>query len=322
MAKYFYYNEKGEKKGAFSGKEIKALAKGGLINPQTVIETEEGKKYYAHGIGGVEFVNADAGQNVSVVPGPIPASKPPNSSASTPQKNYDPIDIQKIEKLSRIGQQQNTKPLNKTVQYMAGGGCVGLCISILIAITIVFNTNEWTDFHTGAIIAAVVIALVSVALFANIESILWAQKETEYRNALSELQKNPSNPELRNKVLALGRNLIEDERKKKIGNKDHIPKYTEQSLSNDLMVCLSGNTSAPVNTAEEIQKLNDLYSSGIITQEEFERGKALFLGTPKDRSQQILESLSNLHQMKRQGAVSESEYNMAKWELLSGKLVK
>jgi len=53
--RYFYYNDEGEKRGGFSGKEIKALAKSGLIKPDTVIETEDGKKYKAVGIGGVEF---------------------------------------------------------------------------------------------------------------------------------------------------------------------------------------------------------------------------------------------------------------------------
>jgi hypothetical protein len=35
------------------------LAKSGLINPDTVIETEEGKQYKAIGIGGVEFGSAE-----------------------------------------------------------------------------------------------------------------------------------------------------------------------------------------------------------------------------------------------------------------------
>ncbi|MDR0328771.1 MAG: DUF4339 domain-containing protein [Planctomycetaceae bacterium] len=82
--KYFYYNEKGEKKGAFSGKEIKALAKGGLINPQTIIETEEGEKYYAHGIGGVEFggVMPDnpAEWHIPVKTVEVPLSKPVSST--------------------------------------------------------------------------------------------------------------------------------------------------------------------------------------------------------------------------------------------------
>ena len=55
MARYFYHNEKGEKRGAFSGKEIKAMAKAGLIKPDTAIETEDRKQYHAHGIDGIEF---------------------------------------------------------------------------------------------------------------------------------------------------------------------------------------------------------------------------------------------------------------------------
>ena len=57
--RYFYYNDEGEKRGGFSGKEIKALAKSGLIKPETVIETEDGKKYRAGGIEGMEFRNTD-----------------------------------------------------------------------------------------------------------------------------------------------------------------------------------------------------------------------------------------------------------------------
>ena len=74
MAKYFYYNEKGEKKGAFSGKEIKALAKAGLINPQTIIETEEGKQYYAHGIENLKFGYENTSRNpfTNNPPKPVP----------------------------------------------------------------------------------------------------------------------------------------------------------------------------------------------------------------------------------------------------------
>ena len=93
------------------------------------------------------------------------------------------------------------------------------------------------------------------------------------------------------------------------------------AVNRDILLYLQKNQSQ-VNTTEEIHKLGELFSSGVITQEEFERGKSLFLGAPKDRSQEILEALSNLQQLKNQGAISESEYNMTKWELLSGKLVK
>lgn len=55
--RYGYYNHKGERKGDFSGKEIKRLARAGIITPETIIETPEGDKYKAIGIEGVVFGN-------------------------------------------------------------------------------------------------------------------------------------------------------------------------------------------------------------------------------------------------------------------------
>jgi hypothetical protein len=55
--RYGYYNYKGERKGDFSGKEIKRLARAGIITPETIIETPEGDKYKAIGIEGVVFGN-------------------------------------------------------------------------------------------------------------------------------------------------------------------------------------------------------------------------------------------------------------------------
>jgi hypothetical protein len=101
---------------------------------------------------------------------------------------------------------------------------------------------------------------------------------------------------------------------------ERIQKETERR---NILLELKNRTQVlPSNTAGEIQKLNDLYSSGVISLEEFERGKSLFLGKPQSATQQILEALSNLQQLMKQGAISESEYNMTKWDLLSGKLVK
>jgi len=54
MARYFYYNENGEKIETFSEPAIKALAKAGLINPDTLIEVEIKDKNEIFGIfGGV-----------------------------------------------------------------------------------------------------------------------------------------------------------------------------------------------------------------------------------------------------------------------------
>jgi hypothetical protein len=65
---YFYYDYLGEKKGAFSGKDIKALAKDGNILPDTVIETADGKQFLARGIAGIEFWNGDKTEVPAAVP--------------------------------------------------------------------------------------------------------------------------------------------------------------------------------------------------------------------------------------------------------------
>lgn len=112
---YFYYNDKGEKRGGFSGREIKALAKSGLIKPETVIETEDGKQYKAIGIGGVEFGSEERKESTpsefessiivlsadnpfidktEPIPVSVPVLTPPVAQESTPPQSgrNEPID--------------------------------------------------------------------------------------------------------------------------------------------------------------------------------------------------------------------------------------
>ena len=44
MAKWFYYNESGEKIEVTGG-QLKGLAKAGMITPDTIVETEEGNPH-------------------------------------------------------------------------------------------------------------------------------------------------------------------------------------------------------------------------------------------------------------------------------------
>ena len=55
MAKWFYYNESGEKIEVTGG-QLKGLAKAGTITPDTVVETEEGKSAPARKVKGLTFV--------------------------------------------------------------------------------------------------------------------------------------------------------------------------------------------------------------------------------------------------------------------------
>jgi len=54
MATWYYYNEQGDKI-AVTGGQLKGLAKAGQITPETVIETEDGKKARAGKVKGLTF---------------------------------------------------------------------------------------------------------------------------------------------------------------------------------------------------------------------------------------------------------------------------
>jgi hypothetical protein len=99
--------------------------------------------------------------------------------------------------------------------------------------------------------------------------------------------------------------------------------WTEQRFANDLATLVAtGQSNNSDNVATQIEKLDNLHKNGIITQEELASGKALFLGNPPNIAAQTLDILDGLHKLKTSGALSESEYNVKKWELLSGKNLK
>ena len=58
---WFYYDNNGQKQGPVTGGQLKGLAKAGMITPETIVETEEGKKAPASKIQGLNF--AETAQN-------------------------------------------------------------------------------------------------------------------------------------------------------------------------------------------------------------------------------------------------------------------
>jgi hypothetical protein len=131
--------------------------------------------------------------------------------------------------------------------------------------------------------------------------------------AILDRLKRENSPTLRSELLNVGRCLRE--------LNSFSDEWNEQRLANDLAVLspVAVNSGSPINVAAQIEKLGDLYKKEVITQEEFDRGKALFLGNPPDIAAQTLNVLDGLHKLKTSGALSESEYNFKKWELLGGK---
>ena len=65
MAKWFYYNENGDKIEVTGG-QLKGLAKAGRITPETIVETEEGKTAPARKVKGLTF--GEPAQSESTTP--------------------------------------------------------------------------------------------------------------------------------------------------------------------------------------------------------------------------------------------------------------
>ncbi|GEM_PF-6470908 len=69
--------------------------------------------------------------------------------------------------------------------------------------------------------------------------------------------------------------------------------------------------------ADELAKLSELAKQGALSAAEWDRAKTLYLGKPPDRRAEDTRLLAQLHDLHRAGALSESEFNSKKWEILS-----
>lgn len=74
---------------------------------------------------------------------------------------------------------------------------------------------------------------------------------------------------------------------------------------------------ATTSIADELAKLEALKASGILSAEDWERAKEAYLGKAPDLRENAVEGLRSLHGLYRDGVLSESEFNIKKWEILS-----
>lgn len=114
-----------------------------------------------------------------------------------------------------------------------------------------------------------------------------------------------------------------------IQGRDAVPpesKPPEVRLAPDQHVSATVEVKNPIplrrkGTAREVEDLGRLLLQGVITAEEFERGKAAILGSPPDKAAAAVDLLRKLGELKAQGILSESEFNAKKWEVLSERLM-
>ena len=74
---------------------------------------------------------------------------------------------------------------------------------------------------------------------------------------------------------------------------------------------------ARASVVDDLAVLADLAAKGLLSTDEWERAKALYLGKPPDRRQADSALLADLHRLHEEGVLSESEFNTKKWEILS-----
>ena len=75
--------------------------------------------------------------------------------------------------------------------------------------------------------------------------------------------------------------------------------------------------SQATKAADALGVLTPLLQEGIISQEEFDRAKAGFLGTTTEAQENSASQIRQLHSLHKDGVLTESEFNMKKWDILS-----
>lgn len=99
-----------------------------------------------------------------------------------------------------------------------------------------------------------------------------------------------------------------------IEGKAFVDKFREVMSKQD-------SNTAQVGMAEELQKLTQLTKEGILSAEEFDRAKNQLIGASSSQVDEATKLLRQLHELLVQGVLSESEFNMKKWDVLSHRLI-
>jgi hypothetical protein len=94
-------------------------------------------------------------------------------------------------------------------------------------------------------------------------------------------------------------------------------KYSEgAALIESLRQRLAQPSSAPAGLADELGRLSALRAEGVLSDDEFDRAKTLFLGRPADERAQVIGHLKQLHALCQSGVLTPGEFNQKKWDVL------
>jgi hypothetical protein len=71
------------------------------------------------------------------------------------------------------------------------------------------------------------------------------------------------------------------------------------------------------SSGDQLAILAELHSNGMLSADEWEQAKALYLGKAPTEQERAADELGHLFALKQAGVLSESEFNMKKWEVLA-----
>ena len=71
------------------------------------------------------------------------------------------------------------------------------------------------------------------------------------------------------------------------------------------------------SVADELTKLAGLRDAGVLSSDDWEQAKTMYLGKPLSERDEAISQLRKLYDLHRAGVLSESEFNIKKWEILA-----
>lgn len=145
---------------------------------------------------------------------------------------------------------------------------------------------------------------------------MYTQAKMAYQDALAALEENPNNPAYRKAALEKGREYAVYTEDYPTGRLDEI------ALRNDIEAAVAGRSGPGTGSqADEIRKLLSLKKDGVISQQELDAIKSKLMAQPA-RVNDVITLLRGLKSLEKEGVLTENEFKMKKWDILSRKLVQ
>jgi len=90
-----------------------------------------------------------------------------------------------------------------------------------------------------------------------------------------------------------------------------------ENLANTLNNALFSLSNGEDRIADQLEKIAQLYNIGVLSQSEYEKVKQRFLAGGLNKVEQASQFLQNLHSLQISGALTSSEFQIKKWDILS-----